>query len=74
MQKFSFYFGGIDWHQNGQHLTFYELPWQAIPFIKYENLPYFFINLSENGTASPHDLIFYDSKDEKWRVIKVLVF
>ena len=73
-EKLSFFFGGIQWHQNGQNLTqFYEIPWQAIKFIKHEDMPYFFIKF-ENGTASDKDLIFYDSKDENWRVIKDRVF
>ena len=73
-EKLSFFFGGIQWHQNGQNLTqFDEIPWQAIKFIKDEDMPYFFIKF-ENGTASDKDLIFYDSKDENWRVIKDRVF
>ena len=70
LEKLSFFFGGVMWHQNGQNLTdIDEIPWQAIQFINLEDMPYFFINFEKN-TASNKDLIFFDSKDESWRVIK----
>ena len=73
--KLRVYFGGFQWDKNGNHVTeTTDIPLLAMPFIKLEYLPYFFVNIQENGTASDKDLMFFDSKEENWKVIKAAVY